>query len=442
MIWLGCVEEQHDADTECLLGSIAVEGDAIPGEVLTLRAENAERWILPDGSEVRSEEVEWMVPEELAVDGPEILSITAEGCDESITASVEVDYPEDWRTVVVYDPASSDSEKVARAYQAFRDVPAENMCPVSTTTSVEIGAEEFASFVDLVLACTSPWTHVIVPVYGVPYRVSGQVTDFYSGALVAVSLDALLFFGAAAPEQDSWTRNPIYQEGDSSTQTYDPWVPFGELREAEFLVTRIEGESADAAIELIERTEAAQGRADAGTLTGTVYVDGNRGDTPPTSDAFGSYESGEWNMWGTRYLFEADGRWPVVWDGNEAEFGTEPAPTDCPDALFYAGWYSYGNYNDCFSWNTGAIGAHLDSYSAGTPRGEGSWSGGALLDGITATFGAVNEPYVAGMPEYDQFFLYLLQGASYAEAAYQSTQEGAWMMLYVGDPWYRPFPKE
>ena len=38
-----------------------------------------------------------------------------------------------------------------------------------------------------------------------------------------------------------------------------------------------------------------------------------------------------------------------------------------------------------------------------------------------------------------QFFLYLLQGASYGEAAYESTPAGAWMMVWVGDPLYRPY---
>ena len=31
-------------------------------------------------------------------------------------------------------------------------------------------------------------------------------------------------------------------------------------------------------------------------------------------------------------------------------------------------WYSYNNYPDAFTWNTGAIGFHLDSSSAADPR--------------------------------------------------------------------------
>jgi hypothetical protein len=43
------------------------------------------------------------------------------------------------------------------------------------------------------------------------------------------------------------------------------------------------------------------------------------------------------------------------------------------------------------------------------------------------------------MPEYDQFFAYLLQGANFAEAGYESTVAAYWMMVWVGDPLYRPY---
>ena len=231
--------------------------------------------------------------------------------------------------------------------------------------------------------------------------------------------------------------------------SYDPYVPWDELLpdiEAEiglpaWMVTRIDGVDAEAALDLVVRAEEAQALANAGTLAGTVYVDGRYGDAEPSTDEFGSYESGEWNMWGTRTIFESLGLYEVVWDGNSEEFGAEPAPAECPDALYYTGWYSYNNYNDAFTWAPGAIGGHLDSCSACDIRGSTSWSANALQRGITATFGAVNEPYVAGMPEYDQFFLYLLQGATYGEAAYESTRVGLWMMTWLGDPLYTPYPE-
>ena len=118
-----------------------------------------------------------------------------------------------------------------------------------------------------------------------------------------------------------------------------------------------------------------------------------------------------------------------------------PAPLKCPDALYYAGWYSFGHYNDVFTWRPGAIGGHLDSCSACNLRGDKDWSAVALQRGITATFGAVNEPYVFGLPDYDQLFHALLKGATYGEAAYQSTHFSAWMMVFAGDPLYRPYPQ-
>lgn len=417
-------------------GVVEVAGDLIPGATVQLHAAGAETWTVGDTT-LSGEDVSWEVPD-LAVNAAEAVEVTASACGEEVSTTLTVDYPVGYRTILVYDPAVIGSLEVAAAYQAFRDVPGENLCPVSATNTVEIAAKEFSTWLDSVMDCVKPHTQAIVPVWGVPYRVSGQIIEPYAGVATSVALDALLFYGADAHEITSWTDNPLYRDGDSMAGEYKEWVPIGERRErvTVYLVSRIEGVDADAAIELVERTELAEQTE----LDGIVYVDGNRGDTPPATDQMGSYEAGEWNMWGTRYLFEDLAWYPVVWDGNAEEFGTEPAPTDCPDALYYAGWYSYGNYNDCFTWTVGAIGGHLDSYSAGTPRGEGSWAGEALMDGITATFGAVNEPYVAGMPEYDQFFLYLTQGASFAEAGYESTILGSWMMMWIGDPWYRPYP--
>ncbi|MBL8785720.1 MAG: TIGR03790 family protein [Deltaproteobacteria bacterium] len=219
-------------------------------------------------------------------------------------------------------------------------------------------------------------------------------------------------------------------------------MPFGQLRTTRgeyFLVGRIDGADAAAALALVERTRAAEVLAQAGALAGTVYVDGNRGLPHPATDVFGSYEAGEWNIVGVGQVFANDGRYAVVEDFDAEELGTAPAPLTAPEALYYAGWYSFGNYNDVFTWQPGAIGGHLDSCSACDLRGERDWSAMALRRGITATFGAVNEPYVAGMPAYDQFFAYLLQGASFGEAAAEATQLGAWMMVWVGDPLYRPY---
>ncbi|HNC96583.1 MAG TPA: TIGR03790 family protein, partial [Myxococcota bacterium] len=391
---------------------------------------------------------QWQLPSDIAVNLPETqqLRLQVEGCTE-VVAELDVRWEEADRVLVLYNTSVPGSEEVATAYAEAHALPEGRRCAVSSSSDTEISSTEFLDFFDTVAECINaagPQIHYLVPVYGVPYKVAGKIADITgNGALSTVSLDALLVLGSRGRDAQEAMYNPLYQEGDSMAGVYDPYVPFGELREdmrnPYFLVSRIDGADTDAALALLQRSIDAQALADADRLEGTVYVDGRFGETPPTTDEFGSYESGEWNMWGTRSLWEDRGRYPVIWDGNAEEFGTAPAPTSCPDALLYAGWYSYYNYNDAFVWAPGAIGGHLDSCSACDLRA-GTWSAEALRRGITATFGAVNEPYVAGMPEYDQFFLYLSQGATFGEAAYESTRLSLWMMVFVGDPLYRPFP--
>lgn len=442
--------ETGDTAAACVAPTaITVTGSLVPGETVQLGVEAAGdpgpiTWSI-SGDDAPGEvgaDGAWAIPEDIADLRAEDLTIHAEACDTGLTLDVSVDWPEAQRVVVVYNPAVDGSLDVAEAYAAFRSVPETAVCGVESTTGDTLAGADYPAFVDAVFACVTPHTLYIVPVWGVPYKVSDRVADLAYGTPATVSLDALLFAGPASVDITRVDKNPAYVTGNSATGKYTDYRPFGQIRGRvdAWIVTRIDGASAADAIDLVERTRAAEAAVAAGTLDGTVYVDGNEGDTPPPDDAaFGSYQWGEWNMWGTRRVFEGVGAYPVVWDGNSEEFGTAPAPTSCPDALYYAGWYSYYNYNDCFDWTVGAIGAHLDSCSACDIRNPGTWSGSALLDGITATFGAVNEPYVAGMPEYDQFFFDLLEGASFGEAAYESTVEAYWMMVWVGDPLYRPY---
>lgn len=415
-------------------GYTEIQWTVAAGEVAA-NGEPDTTWTLPT-------DVAEFVAEDVAVS----ITATGEGCEDAAAeAVVSVDWADAARTMVIYNPSVDGSEDVATAYAAFRGVP--HACPIAYADDTSVAGADWPAWVAEAQACldnAGPQVRYVVPVYGVPYKVADRILSLSaSWGIVTVSLDALLALGEASVDATETARNPLYRTGQSDEARYQPYLPVGELLEdldePRWLVTRIDGADAAAALDLVERAREAEELAAAGALDGVVYVDGNRGDTPPTTDSFGSYESGEWNMWGTRTVFEELGWYDVVWDGNSEEFGTAPAPTTCPDALYYAGWYSYNNYNDAFTWAPAAIGGHLDSCSACSLR-EQTWAAEALRRGITATFGAVNEPFVSGMPEYDQFFLYLTQGANYAEAAYESTVYERWMMVWVGDPLYRPYP--
>jgi len=398
--------------------------------------------------------VGWKAPTDGLDLRPRTVTVTAQtvgvpGCaDQVVSAGVPVAWPDNLRTVVIYNPMQDGSETVARHYAAFRKIPDAQLCAVPYADATTVASADFQAFVETVLGCVTavgPHVGFLAPVWGVPYKLDGRIVDTLDnkGKVVTVSLDAVLAFGSEAIHKTGVEDSPAYQDYQPNSGAYPEPVPWGSVRFAfgsdYFFVSRLDGTDAKAAIALIDRTEQAELLARAGTLSGTVYVDGNSGLPHPDPGSQGDYSWGENEIAGVESVFAADKRYPVVADYNLAEFGTAPAPLLAPDALYYAGWYAFGHYNDVFTWKTGAIGGHLDSCSACDLRGSVDWSAVALTRGITATFGAVNEPYVIGLPAYDLFFYLLLSGASFAEAGYEATPKAAWMMVFVGDPIYRPY---
>jgi hypothetical protein len=142
--------------------------------------------------------------------------------------------------------------------------------------------------------------------------------------------------------------------------------------------------------------------------------------------------NGEWDIFRASEFVQQAGI-PTTVDSEPPEI------TACPNAAFYSGWYSL-SYSDVFSWNTGAIGWHLDSASAYDPRGGTSWAPNAVARGITTTTGAIDEPYLQGMVRPSGAFRNLLEGANVGDAFLRNTRWLKWMILYYGDPLYRPFP--
>ncbi|MFO0747199.1 MAG: TIGR03790 family protein [Myxococcota bacterium] len=438
--------------------AIVASGEPIPGRTLTLEVDPSGvatvAWTASLGvvTATGPARASWLVPADaarhVAVSADLGATLGAPGCAAvTLAKTVTIDWPDALRTVVISNPSVAGSSDVAARYAAFRELPDDHVCAVAADDATTLAGSDYPRWLGEVMACVArvgPHVHYLVPVWGVPYKVTDRIADIANPSVkVTTSLDALLVYGAPSVDFASPSFNAYYQPGSSRLGDWSPYVPFGELRDKDlrdyFLVARIDGADAEAAMALVDRTALAEARAAAGTLSGTVYVDGNRGLPHPATDAIGSYEAGEWNIIGVETVFAADGRYPIVADYQPEEFGTAPAPLTAPDALYYAGWYAFGHYNDAFTWAVGAIGGHLDSCSACDLRGEVDWAAMALRRGITATFGAVNEPYVAGMPEYDQVFAYLLQGASFGEAGYEATRRGAWMMVWIGDPLYRPY---
>jgi len=117
------------------------------------------------------------------------------------------------------------------------------------------------------------------------------------------------------------------------------------------------------------------------------------------------------------------------------------APGASPETAIYCGWYSLKNYVDAFDFVDGAIGYHISSFEAVDLRDPNSsqWCPAMLRDGITATLGAVDEPYLHAFPEPKVFFLELFNGRCLVEAFYRTKPFNSWQLVLIGDPLYKPF---
>ena len=119
------------------------------------------------------------------------------------------------------------------------------------------------------------------------------------------------------------------------------------------------------------------------------------------------------------------------------------APGSCPGAALYCGWYSLKKYVDAFGFVDGALGYHISSFGADNLRDPNSthWCPAMLADGITATLGAVAEPYLHAFPESKAFFAELFAGKCLAEAYYRTKPFNSWQLVLIGDPLYTPFKR-
>jgi len=118
-------------------------------------------------------------------------------------------------------------------------------------------------------------------------------------------------------------------------------------------------------------------------------------------------------------------------------------PGACPRTAIYCGWYSLKKYVDAFDFVDGAIGYHISSWEAIDIRDPNSsqWCPAMLIDGITATLGAVAEPYLHAFPQPGEFSLELYKGNCLVEAYYRTNPFNSWQLVLIGDPLYRPFKK-
>jgi uncharacterized protein (TIGR03790 family) len=340
------------------------------------------------------------------------------------------------RVLVVYTANDPDSWQVASYYATARAIPSTNLCPL-TLPNPQSSWIEYSDYLDKVkgpvrdcLSLTGAANILyILFAWVMPSRVLAPDGSIYA-------LDSLIgdVWDQYRPDDfnsDPGDPHPYYADAQNQGNVYQPYKPLAVYRDESAALTvysvwRLDGDTPDMARGLVDKAILASTQG----ISGQACIDRRYGPVENLADA--SYGQGDWDLRrAAQFLLQAG--YSVLEDDNPEEFGTPPAPLTCPDALFYSGWYSYGNYNDVFTWNVGAIGFHLDSYSI-------AWSAGAIERGITVTAGAVSEPFLEGVPRAGGLFRNLLEGANVGDAFLRNTRWLKWMVLNLGDPLYRPFP--
>jgi uncharacterized protein (TIGR03790 family) len=344
------------------------------------------------------------------------------------------------RVLVVYDPTSSDSVNVANHYLAARDIPTANLCAISPPE-----ADTLLTWTTYVLEVQNPIqscldtvgpNQILYIVFSFirPFKLTAQNGKVY--AIDQYVADIWNQYSATDAFPYPVQQHPYFAVNQAQGNSYQSFLSLSAYRAQQgslqiYSVWRLDGATAALAEGLVDKAIGAEQNG----LTGQACLDLAHGPIAKELDAGDG--SGDWELY-MAGVFAGQAGFSVTEDSNPQEFGTPPAP-DCPNAALYSGWYSLNHYNNAFTWNTGAIGFHLDSLSAADPRTGPNWSANAVQHGITVTSGAVAEPYLQGLAYPDGVFLNLFEGANVGDAFLRNEVWLKWMILNIGDPLYLPF---
>ena len=344
------------------------------------------------------------------------------------------------RVMVVYNSWTKDSVSVAKYYMMKRHIPAANMCVLriddrQSQDYVSVPWDEVESiFKKPIKKCLE-----VIGKNKILYIVFSFQTPFrtYRPRGTGVALDS--YVADIWDEANGFGRpqNPYHLalHGHTSPSSLS-FAAYRQLPDAKtiYSVWRLDGPSAKEARALVDKALEAESKG----LKGQVCIDRRNPEKLENIPETG-YGEGEWALQRAADFSKRAG-FSVLFDTNLEEFGTPPAPIHCDNVALYAGWYKLDNYNDAFTWNVGAIGIHLDSSSAESPRTGKNWATNAISKGITVTAGAVDEPYLQGLPSPDVIFAALYDGANVGDAFLRGERWLKWQLLNIGDPLYRPFP--
>ena len=198
------------------------------------------------------------------------------------------------------------------------------------------------------------------------------------------------------------------------------------------MTMRLDGPQAGTARDII----IASLKAEAEGLAGKVVVDagGNLAIDPKSRD----YAAFDQTLRRLADIVRLQSNLPLVFDQRREVL---PAHSVQGQVALYCGWYALQNYTPACTFSPGAVGYHVASFELTSLRTQSNqWCRGLLLDGIAATLGPVNEPFLQAFPPPDEFFPLLMTGKyTLAEVYWKTVPSVSWQIAIIGDPLYNPF---
>ena len=360
--------------------------------------------------------------------------------------------PEASATVVVFNRADPESEKLAKYYAIRRDIPRDHIVGLTCSSAEEISRSEYETTIAgplrAIFQTRGWWTlakngegqtavrrtniRFLALIRGVPLKIASDPTiaasSFIEGLPPQISsrndasVDSeLAALGIPAPSVAGIVVNGYFR---SYKSILDNSIYPGLL-----LPARLDGPSPLVVRRMIDDSIATERDG----LWGWSYVDA-RGITD------GGYAEGDRWMKNAVTSMRAQGL-PVIFENTEPTF---PDGYPVTNAAVYYGWYASSANGPFaqpgFQFRPGAVAVHLHSFSASTLHSTTeNWCGPLLVRGAAATLGNVYEPYLSLTANLDVFQDRLMAGFTLAESGYMAQRALSWMGVVVGDPLYRPY---
>ena len=379
-------------------------------------------------------------------------------CCASVVVAEVPNQLSDWdaakETLVVFNPAFEGSEDLAKYYAEERGIPADHLLGLKCSDNETITREEFENTLrepllrNLIskkfwhmekrdtrdpngkLIGSTPTVvkqdvKVLVLMRGIPVRVqrAANPPDLKPMEVDEASVDSEL---AAT----GLVQRPL--KGPLENRYYQSLKRFPEATGArgQLIVARLDAADDVTVRRMIDDSIKAEREG----LWGRAVLDFSLMD--------GGYEEGEQWLGRCAKLYHDNGI-PVLTDRYKELI---PDAWPLPDTILYFGWYTNtirgALASPDFRFKRGAIACHLHSFSAEVLRSTTkAWVGPLLDRGAAAALGNVWEPYLTLTVHFDILNARLMEGFTLGEAAWAATPGLSWMNVLVGDPLYRPFPR-